>query len=143
MTHILKKIKSTNHSFIRWGLVGTLTTILDYILFLIFFKFLNSVFIANLFSGIIATSINYKSHHKWTFKSSSKHSNSGIRYVANLIFWWLVSTSIIKILILAGIDPKLAKLIPLFIIVPINYFILNIFVFKNSLKIFQFKKNIK
>jgi hypothetical protein len=48
----------------------------------------------------------------------------------NLTFWWLVSTSIIKTLVVLGFDPRLAKLIPLFLIVPVNYFVLNNLVFK-------------
>ena len=56
-----------------------------------------------------------------------------VKYIINLIFWWFISTSIIKILILLNIDPKISKLIPLFIIAPINYLILNKIIFKKSM----------
>jgi hypothetical protein len=48
------------------------------------------------------------------------------------MFWWLVSTSIIKALVEFNIDPKVAKLVPLVLIAPINYFMLNLIVFKKK-----------
>jgi putative flippase GtrA len=44
----------------------------------------------------------------------------------------LVSTSVIKVLVELDIDPKVAKLAPLVLIVPINYFVLNFIVFKRK-----------
>ena len=123
--------KYFDYSMLRWGLVGLTTTAIDYFLFISLYGAINSVFIANLVSASVATSINYLTHHRWTFKSDQKHSQSGTKYLVNLIFWWLVSTSIIKTLVVAGFDPRLAKLIPLALIVPVNYFVLNNLVFKN------------
>ena len=126
------KDKYFDYSMLRWGAVGTLTTVVDYSLFIILYGVVNSVFLANLISASISTSINYFFHHKWTFKSEQNHSKSGVRYLLSLAFWWLVSSSIIKTLILLGIDPKLAKIAPLLIIVPVNYFVLNLLVFKKT-----------
>ena len=126
------KDKCFDYSMLRWGTVGTLTTVIDYSLFIILYGVVNSVFLVNLISASIATSINYFFHHKWTFKSEQNHSKSGVRYLLSLAFWWLVSSSIIKTLILLGIDPKLAKIAPLLIIVPVNYFVLNSLVFKKT-----------
>jgi len=130
----LKELKEKyfDYSMLRWGTVGILTTALDYLLFINLYGPINSVFIANLISASIATSINYFTHHKWTFKTNQNHSNSGAKYLLNLIFWWLVSTSIIKALVVLDIDPKVAKLVPLVLIVPINYFVLNFIVFKRK-----------
>ena len=121
-----------DYSMLRWGTVGILTTALDYLLFVNLYGPINSVFIANLISASIATSINYFTHHRWTFKTNQNHSKSGARYLLNLTFWWLVSTSIIKALVVLEIDPKVAKLAPLVLIVPINYFVLNFIVFKRK-----------
>ena len=126
------KDKYFDYSMLRWGIVGILTTVLDYLLFVNLFGPVNSVFIANLISASIATSINYFTHHRWTFKTNQNHSNSGAKYLLNLIFWWLVSTSVIKVLIELDIDPKVAKLAPLVLIVPVNYFVLNYLVFKKK-----------
>ena len=134
---IISKLKSLKdryfgYSMIRWGLVGTTTTLVDYFLFISLYEPIGSVFLANLISATVATSINYLSHHRWTFKSEQNHSKSGIKYILNLIFWWLISTSIIKILLVTGFDAKIAKLVPLVLIVPVNYFVLNYLVFKKK-----------
>ena len=126
------KEKYFDYSMLRWGAVGILTTALDYLLFVNLYGPINSVFIANLISASIATSINYFTHHRWTFKTNQNHSKSGARYLLNLTFWWLVSTSVIKLLVELDIDPKAAKLAPLVLIVPINYFVLNFIVFKRN-----------
>ena len=126
------KDKYFDYSMLRWGTVGILTTALDYLLFVNLYGPINSVFIANLISASIATSINYFTHHRWTFKTNQNHSKSGAKYLLNLIFWWLVSTSIIKVLVELDIDPKIAKLVPLVLIVPINYFVLIFIVFKRN-----------
>ena len=128
------KDKCFDHSMLRWVAVGASTTLVDYLIFITIYGPVNSVFIANLFSASVSTSINYYAHHKWTFKSDQNHSKSGLKYILNLIFWWLVSTSIIKALIVLDIDPKIAKLAPLLVIAPINYFVLNKIVFKKKLK---------
>jgi putative flippase GtrA len=126
------KEKYFDYSMLRWGTVGILTTALDYLLFVNLYGPINSVFIANLISASIATSMNYFTHHRWTFKTDQNHSKSGAKYLLNLIFWWLVSTSVIKVLVELDIDPKIAKLAPLVLIVPINYFVLNFIVFKRK-----------
>ena len=128
------KVKYFDYSMLRWVAVGVSTTLIDYLIFITLYGPVNSVFIANLFSASVSTSINYYVHHKWTFKSDQNHSRSGLKYILNLIFWWLVSTSIIKTLIVLDIDPKIAKLAPLLVIAPINYFVLNKIVFKKKLK---------
>ena len=119
-------------SMLRWGAVGITTFAIDYTLFLALFDLSNSVYLANLTSVTIATSFNYYTHHKWTFKSDQNHSRSGFKYLVNLTFWWIISTSVIKALVVFGIDPKFAKLAPLVLIVPINYFVLNKIVFKQK-----------
>ena len=129
----LVKDKYFNYSMIRWSLVGITTTAIDYLLFILLYGITHSVYISNFLSAVVATSLNYLTHHKWTFKSQEKYSKSGIKYLLNLIFWWVVSTSIIKILVASGFDPKIAKLAPLIFIVPINYFVLNHLIFKTKL----------
>ena len=134
---IISKLKSLkdkyfDYSMIRWGLVGITTTLADYLLFISLYGPINSVFLANLISATVATSINYLTHHRWTFKSEQNHSRSGFKYLLNLVFWWLVSTTVIKLLVDSGVDPRIAKLVPLVLIVPVNYFVLNHLVFKKK-----------
>ena len=126
------KSKYLDPSMVRWGTVGLATFIIDYSIFITLFHFTSSVLVPNLLSMSIATSFNYYTHHRWTFKSNQQHSRSGIKYLMNLIFWWLISSSIIKTLVEAGVDPRVAKLVPFVFIVPINYFVLNKIVFKKK-----------
>jgi len=115
---------------LRWMMVGFFTTATDYVIFISLYGPIDSVVVSNFISGFVATSINYYTHHRWTFKSEQNHSKSGTRYLLNIIFWWLVSTLSIKALIVLEIDPKIAKLLPILVIAPINYFVLNHIVFK-------------
>ena len=133
---ILRK-STLKSSFIRWALVGILTTGLDYVLFLIFYSRFESVFFANLMSSLFATTLNYFVHSKWTFKSDQLHSKTGIKYFLSLAFWWILSTVLIKFLILVGIEVIYAKLFPIILMIPMNYQILKKYVFKHATKIDQ------
>ena len=126
------KSKYFDLSMLRWALVGLFTNALDYLIFIFLYHKIEMVIISNFVSSFIATSINYLTHHKWTFKSDQNHLNSGSKYLLNLLFWWIVGTVSIKLLIVTGISPKIAKLLPLVIIAPINYFVLNYIVFKKK-----------
>ena len=128
------KDKYFDYSMLRWVLVGVTTTVIDYLIFITLYGPVNSVFVVNLISSAVATSLNYFTHHRWTFKSEQDHSRSGVKYLVNLAFWWLISTSIIKALIVLSIDPRIAKLVPILLIAPINYFVLNKIVFKKKTK---------
>ncbi len=128
------KDKYLDWSMLRWMMVGFFTTATDYLIFISLYGPINSVVISNFISGFVATSINYYTHHRWTFKSEQDHSKSGTKYLLNLIFWWVVSTLTIKALIVLEIDPKIAKLLPILVIAPINYFVLNHIVFKKKIK---------
>jgi len=117
---------------LRWAVVGIMTTAIDYIIFIILYGANGSVFGSNLVAAGTATTFNYLTHHRWTFKSDQQHASSGIKYLLNLVFWWIVSSSIIKMLVDLGVDVRIAKLAPLVFIVPANYFILNRAVFKKK-----------
>jgi putative flippase GtrA len=126
------KDKYFEPSMLRWAAVGILTTVIDYLLFISLYGPINSVFLVNSISVSVATSLNYYTHYRWTFKSEQNHSRSGFKYLLNLAFWWFVSTSIIQSLILVNVDPRIAKLAPLIFIAPINYFVLNKLVFRKK-----------
>ena len=130
----LKKFKDKyfDRAMLRWAMVGITTTAIDYTIFIVLYGVSNSVFGSNLVASAVATTFNYLTHHRWTFKSDQQHATSGVKYLLNLIFWWIVSSSIIKLLVALGVDVKIAKLAPLVFIVPVNYFVLNRVVFKKK-----------
>jgi putative flippase GtrA len=123
-------------SLFRWALVGVSTMVIDYIIFISLYSVVTSVLVANFFAGLVSLSFNYSAHYFWSFKSQTDHTKSGLKYLINLITFWSVSTLLLKILITSGLDPKIAKLIPIPIIAPLSFISLKFFVFKkaNNLK---------
>lgn len=119
-------------SMLRWGVVALCTAFIDYLIFIALYARTHSVFGANLFSGLVATSFNYIAHYRWTFNSYSKHRMSGAKYILNWTLWWIVGTCVIKLLIFMKVNPGVAKLLPLLIIAPASYLILKKVVFAKS-----------
>ena len=116
----------------RWASVGTTTAIIDYTIFISIYPLIASVFSANFFSGLVSIGFNYTAHYFWSFESDIDHTKSVLKYLTNLIFFWSLSTLILEVLISTGLDPKIAKLIPILIISPISFVFLRFFVFKKS-----------
>jgi putative flippase GtrA len=126
--------KYFDYSMLRWGTVGLSTTVIDYLIFISLYTRSNSVFASNLVAGVVATTINYTSHYRWSFKSDSQHTNSGFKYLINWMLWWVVGTSIIKILIELNVNARIAKLLPLLVIAPLSFLLLKKFVFVKNPK---------
>ena len=116
----------------RWALVGVTTTVIDYVIFISIYSVITSVLIANFFAGLVSISFNYSAHYFWSFKSQTDHTKAGLKYLINLITFWSISTLLLKILITSGLDPKIAKLMPIPIIAPLSFISLRFFVFKKS-----------
>ena len=116
----------------RWALVGITTAVIDYFIFISMYSVITSVLIANFCAGIFSITFNYLAHYFWSFKSQVDHSKSGIRYLLNLVIFWSAGTLLLKVLITAGIDPKIAKLIPIPFIAPLSFLSLKFYVFKKK-----------
>ena len=114
----------------RWAIVGTVTTIIDYLICIGMSSVITSVLFANFLAGLFSITFNYLAHYFWSFKSEVDHGKSGSKYLINLIVFWSLGTLILKGLITAGIDPKIAKLIPIPFIAPLSFLSLKFFVFK-------------
>ena len=114
----------------RWALVGSITFLIDYVLFLAIYSANNSVYTANFCSGFISLTFNYFAHYIWSFKSYSNHSRTGVKYLVNLILFWILGTILLKSLITMGLEVKYAKLIPIPIIAPLSFLSLKFFVFR-------------
>jgi len=123
-------------SLLRWALVGVTTAVIDYIIFISIYSVITSVLVANFSAGLVSLSFNYSAHYFWSFKSQTDHTKVGLKYLINLITFWSISTLLLKILIASGLDPKIAKLMPIPIIAPLSFISLRFFVFKkvNNLK---------
>ena len=94
------------------------------------YSVIKSVLTANFCAGIFSITFNYLAHYFWSFKSEVNHSKSGIKFLLNLIIFWSISTLILNSLITGGVDPKIAKLIPIPFIAPLSFLSLKFIVFK-------------
>ena len=94
---------------------------------------MTSVLIANLFAGLVSIGFNYSAHYFWSFKSQIDHTKVSLKYLINLVSFWSLNTLLLKALISSGIDPKIAKLIPIPIIAPLSFISLRFFVFKKPI----------
>ena len=119
-----------NRSLWRWALVGVTTAIIDYTIFISMYSVITSVLIANLFAGLVSIGFNYSAHYFWSFKSQTDHAKVGLKYLISLFAFWSLNTLLVKALISTGVDPKIAKLIPIPIIAPLSFISLRFFVFK-------------
>ena len=117
----------------RWALVGVTTTVIDYVIFISIYSVITSVLVANSFAGLVSLSFNYSAHYFWSFKSQTDHTKAGLKYLINLMTFWSISTILLKILIDSGLDPKIAKLLPIPIIAPLSFISLKFFVFKKPI----------
>ena len=117
----------------RWALVGLSTTVIDYLIFISMYSVITSVLVANFCAGLFSITFNYLAHYFWSFKSAADHSKSSLKYLLNLVIFWSAGTLLLKALMTAGIDPKLAKLIPIPLIAPLSFLSLKFFVFKKKL----------
>ena len=118
----------------RWGLVGTLTAVIDYFLFLLLYAAFPSVLFANFFAGLVSLTFNYLSHYFWSFKSKSDHKQSGLKFLINFVVIWSLGTVFLKALISSGIDPHIAKIIPVLVTAPGSFISMNFFVFRKARK---------
>jgi putative flippase GtrA len=116
----------------RWAIVGTVTTIIDYLIFVSMYSVITSVLFANFLAGLFSITFNYLAHYFWSFKSEADHGKSGSKYLINLVIFWSLGTLFLKGLITVGIDPKIAKLIPIPFIAPLSFLSLKFFVFKKK-----------
>ena len=132
MKDVLSLVKRYG-SMWRWAIVGTITVVIDYFIFLGMYSVIASVLVANFVAGLFSITFNYFAHYFWSFKSEVDHGKSGSKYFINLIIFWSVGTLFLKGLITAGIDPKIAKLIPIPVIAPLSFLSLKFFVFKEKL----------
>jgi putative flippase GtrA len=130
MQHKVTTLIKKYGSMWRWALVGITTTVIDYLIFISMYSVITSVLIANFLAGLFSITFNYLAHYFWSFKSEADHSRSGIKYLLNLIVFWSAGTLLLKVLITAGIDPKIAKLIPIPVIAPLSFLSLKFIVFK-------------
>jgi putative flippase GtrA len=121
----------TRKELIIWGAVGTASNGLDYAIFLVCYQISGSISLSNLISVLGSSAFNFYMHRTLTFRNKSRILPQAIKYSVYQIFVWLLGTILITLLYQVGAPIGAAKLLPLIIIAPINYFSLKFFVYKN------------
>ena len=127
MNRFLQALKA---ALVRWFFVGAVTFVIDYTLFLKVFEVTNLVAFSNAISAVFSLSFNFSAHYYWTFSSSVSKLKSSLRYVLNSFGVWLVATSILKLLIVLGVQPEIAKFLPTILLMPLTFFTLKKFVYQ-------------
>lgn len=118
--------------FLKWAITGTLTVTIDVLLFRALYPLTHSVFIANAISMPVTTSFNYLLHHRWSFRATRGHAAATPRFGAALVIGYLLNSALVTLALAAGASPTLAKLCAFPIQAPINFVILNRWVFHPS-----------
>jgi putative flippase GtrA len=121
-------------TFIKWLLVGSMSLLLDIVVFTYSYNLIETVFVSNFIAAIISMSFNYLVHYFWTFDSVSAHHRTLMRYFLNILFLWVTSSLIIEVFISNGLREVLSKVLSTFILLPFNFFVLRKYVFFNSLE---------
>lgn len=124
--------KFAEPTFVRWFIVGITSLAIDICGFALGLEIAESVFVANLISAILSTSFNYLAHYFWTFNSKVRHGKTILRYYLNIFFLWIGSSLLIKLLILNGFGPLVAKVLSLVLILPLNFLTLKFLVYKEN-----------
>ena len=119
-------------NILRWFLVGSVTVGIDWFIFVNLYPRVGSVALTNLVSGSFSTAFNYFAHHRWTFKTDQRHLQSGPRYAGLLFGGYLLNTILVKVFIVAGTGPGVAKLLAAAIQAPVSYLALKFFVFRHK-----------
>lgn len=118
---------------LKWGAVGGLSAILDAGLFAWLYPGIGSVLLTNIIVIPTVTAVGYMLNHYWSFESTRTHSGAIPRFLINLGFYFLLNTFLVWLGLLCGLPPALAKLATIPIQAPINFIILNHWVFTKKL----------
>ncbi len=119
-------------TFIKWLLVGSLSLLLDIVVFTYSYYLIEIVFVSNFIAAMISTFFNYLAHYFWTFDLVSGHRKTLMRYFLNILFLWVTSSLIIEVLISNGLREVLSKILSMCILLPFNFFVLLKYVYFNS-----------
>ncbi len=119
-------------TFVKWLLVGSMSLLLDIVVFTYSYYLIEIVIVSNFIAAVISTTFNYFAHYFWTFDSVSAHRKTVLRYFLNIVFLWVVSSLIIEVLMSNGLREVLSKILSMCILLPFNYFVLRKYVYFDS-----------
>ena len=121
---------SFKKQIVVWGVVGLASNGIDYLIFLVSHHISGSIALSNLLSVSSSSLFNFHMHRTRTFQNNSRLGPQILRYLGYQILVWILGTGLIMLLHYFGTSISTAKLLPLIIIAPLNYFSLKYIVYK-------------
>lgn len=123
-------MKSRSKQLWVWGLVGISTNALDYLTFILCHGLSGSIPISNFISLGVSSSFNFYQHRTKTFQNESNLHKQIYKYIIYQFIVWMFSSSLISLISYIGFAIGVAKLLPLVVIAPVNFFALKYAVYK-------------
>lgn len=124
------KVFSWDSNMRRWAVVGSSTTLMDWALFVLFYRFCHNVLISNSLSLVISTSTNHLLHHYWTFQNEARISKSTFRFAL-----WTTTLSLLESFMVAkaiswGFSAFMAKGLAMGFLILVSFTVLRKWVYK-------------
>ncbi|MEN8078673.1 GtrA family protein [Clostridioides difficile] len=118
--------------FIKFGLVGVLNTLINWILFILLNNFGIYYIISNVIAYSISTLNSYLWNSKWVFKYSGDNvKETSVKFIVLNIIGLTLNTIILYLLVdIVGLNKLIALVITTGIVMILNYFINKLWVFK-------------
>ena len=118
---------------LKFGLSSIMSFLIDYLLYILFNVFLNSITLANIFSRAISSTFNYLFNRNIVFKNKDSVLVSSLKYFVLVIFILVFNTLLLNLVVnKINVDKYLAKIIIEFIFFFVSFFIQKKFIFKGK-----------
>jgi len=122
------------NKFIKFGLVGVLNTLINWIIFILL-NFIGIYYIvANIIAYAIATANSYIWNSKWVFKYNGENKKeTTVKFVILNLIGLGLNTAILYLLVdMAGFNKLIALIITTGIVMIINYILNKVWVFQEN-----------
>lgn len=118
--------------FIKFGLVGVLNTLINWILFILLNSFGIYYIISNVIAYSISTLNSYLWNSKWVFKYSGDNvKETSLKFIVLNVIGLTLNTIILYLLVdIVGLNKLIALVITTGVVMILNYFINKFWVFK-------------
>ena len=124
------KVISHNSNIRRWAVVGVSTTLMDWALFVLFYRLNHDVLISNSLSLVLSTSTNHLLHHNWTFRNQARISQSTRRFALWTITLSLLESFLVARAIYWGLPAFMAKGLAMGLLILVSFTVLRKWVYK-------------
>jgi putative flippase GtrA len=112
---------------ITFGFVGVAASVLHFVVAVAAMRVFGApILLANLFGFVIAFSLSYVGHYKWTFQSSANHKVSAPKFAVTAVMGYLVN-NVTLIILISATDVELS----LFILIAIGVSAATVYLFSN------------